>query len=99
MVKIQICARCGRRHFPHKLRCSCGSADFTYSEEELRGRLVTLTKIYVTPKGIPSPLIVGLVSSNGLNLLVRLEEELPLWSEVRVDQVEGGVLVGRKCAT
>jgi uncharacterized OB-fold protein len=95
VVRVQVCRRCGRINLPFKYRCKCGSREFDYIEMNIEGTLVATTKIFVTPKGYPSPLLVGLVDAGDLKLLVRLEEEAPVGNVIEVVQADGGVLIGR----
>lgn len=95
MVMVQICRKCGKVNIPSKYRCRCGSTEFDYIEKNIEGRLVVSTKIFVTPKGYPSPLIAGLIDAGELRLLVRLEEEIPIGSVVEVTQINSGTLVGK----
>lgn len=74
---IQVCSRCGRSYYPHKIRCRCGSTEFNYKPLEEKGRLVTVTTIYVPPLGFKPPLRVGIAEfpGQGLKLLGRLVED------------------------
>lgn len=94
-MKIQVCKRCGKKHYPFKARCYCGSIEFEYKDADVKGKLLTITKIYITPKGFPSPLIAGLVASDDMKLIVRLEKEAPIGSIVEIEQNSDGVLIGR----
>lgn len=96
MVKLQLCRMCGKYSYPFKSRCSCGSTLFDYVDKDIEGVLLVYTKIYVTPKGFPSPLIVGLVDTPYMKLLVRLQEELPVGSKVKIAQEDNGALIAHR---
>lgn len=96
MVKLQLCKGCGRFNYPFKGRCSCGSTSFDYVDIDLEGTLLVTTKIYVTPRGFAPPLLVGLVETPYLKVLVRLNEELPLGSRVKILQDSNGALIGQR---
>ncbi|MEM1620154.1 MAG: hypothetical protein QXU52_05380 [Fervidicoccaceae archaeon] len=71
---VQMCRNCGKRYYPHKARCSCGSIDFLYEKlGNCRGRILTYTTIYVPPIGFTPPLRVAIADVGGLKLLGRLK--------------------------
>lgn len=95
-MRVLVCKRCGAKLYPPRYLCWCGSREFEIGSHEEIGKVVIHTKIFVTPKGFPSPITVGLVElAPGLKVLARLNaEENELLDGVKVlEDVESLVAV------
>lgn len=74
MFKYYECERCGRKFFPPKFRCYCGSTKFREVEvERAVGRILTYTIILVPPKGFTPPIYIGIAEYNGMKILGKYE--------------------------
>lgn len=95
---IQRCKSCGRAYYPHKVRCSCGSAEFDYEALREKGRMITLTTIYVPPLGFEPPLRVGIAEfpQTGIKILGRLVDgDIEVGSMVEAVEENGSVVFNK----
>ena len=70
------CVKCGRKYYPPKKRCVCGSTEFKkIVVDNAIGELVTYTTIYVPPQGFEPPIRIAIAKVNGMNILGRYEGE------------------------
>ncbi|MFH0845253.1 MAG: OB-fold domain-containing protein [Pseudomonadota bacterium] len=78
-ISLDRCKRCEAVFIPPRYACpECGATEFTQSEIDGRGKLLTYTTIRIPPLGFEkeAPYFVGIVElSNGLNLTARLKTE------------------------
>jgi len=76
LFKYYECEKCGRKFFPPKFRCYCGSLKFRERvEEKAVGKILTYTVILVPPKGFTPPIYIGIAEYNGMKILGRYEGE------------------------
>jgi len=97
-LEVQVCKKCGKKYFPFKARCYCGSAEFSTEKVKLEGTVLTHTTIYVPPKGFPPPIKIVLVELEcGMKLLGRYvgSEDVEIGDKV-VGELCNGVVLFRK---
>ncbi|MEM3411563.1 MAG: hypothetical protein QXK31_06515 [Fervidicoccaceae archaeon] len=74
MFRYYECEKCGRKFFPPKFRCFCGSTKFReVTVERAVGKILTYTIILVPPKGFTPPIYIGIAEFNGMKILGRYE--------------------------
>ncbi len=74
-MPLQRCTSCGRRFFPSKLVCLCGSRTFSVEEVE-RGLVEETTTLRRVPgRTLDEPVRISAVRVDGVLVVARLESE------------------------
>ncbi len=92
MFEYYECVKCGKKYYPPKIRCRCGSTEFKKKTLDVAmGEIITYTTIFVPPKGFKPPIKMALVSVDGMMILGKYDgrEEPYIGKKVKVDLIEG----------
>jgi uncharacterized OB-fold protein len=72
MFRYYECEKCGKKYFPRKIRCYCGSMSFKeVVVDKAIGSISTYTVILVPPKGFTPPIYIGIAEYDGMKILGR----------------------------
>jgi uncharacterized OB-fold protein len=91
-VPIQVCSRCGRRAFPHRLACAaCGSRDFGIVEVT-DGTLEEVTLVHRAPgRSLEAPVCIATaLLAPGPRVVARVEGRAERGARVRLRMEDGG---------
>jgi uncharacterized OB-fold protein len=79
------CMKCGRRYYPPKKRCVCGSTKFRRVEvDNAEGEIETYTTILVPPHGFDPPIKIVIAKVEGMRVLGRYEGDREPYIGMRV---------------
>ena len=93
-VPVQVCGRCGRRFFPHRLACpACGSRAFVVVSVAT-GVVAETTIVHRAPgRSLPRPVRIATVMlADGLPIVARVDAQAEDRADVNL-RMDGGAPV------
>ncbi len=86
MTTLHECTDCGNRTFYEKQRClECGNSSWI-ERDPGTGEILAITTVHVSPDGVSTPNLLGLVQfEDGVNFVGQLESNLTVGDRVKLD--------------